>query len=124
MSLIYLLKALAICHVFRASGECQMNRMRSLAESAYDAYVIAFAVNHRAPILTLDTGLTERARDLKLDALEVNVSSRPIPILRRGKTLPRCSRKRNAMVQSRFAGATARPLGSRRRKDPRPRRWM
>ncbi len=40
---------------------------------AYDAYVIACAVNQRAPILTLDTGLLERARELKLDVLEVNV---------------------------------------------------
>jgi predicted nucleic acid-binding protein len=62
-----------------------------------DAYVIACALNQRAPILTLDRGLIERARDLKPDVLEVNVSSRPILILRRGKTFPRCSRKRNAM---------------------------
>jgi predicted nucleic acid-binding protein len=41
---------------------------------AYDAYVIACAMNQRAPILTLDRGLIERARDLKLDVLEVNVS--------------------------------------------------
>ena len=41
---------------------------------AYDAYVIACAVNQRAPILTLDRGLIERARDLTLDVLEVNVS--------------------------------------------------
>jgi predicted nucleic acid-binding protein len=40
---------------------------------AYDAYVIACAVNQRAPILTLDGGLIERARDLELDVLEVNV---------------------------------------------------
>jgi predicted nucleic acid-binding protein len=40
---------------------------------AYDAYVIACAVNQRAPILTLDRGLIERARELKLDVLEVNV---------------------------------------------------
>ena len=38
---------------------------------AYDAYVIACAVNQRAPILTLDTGLRARARELKLDVLEV-----------------------------------------------------
>jgi predicted nucleic acid-binding protein len=41
---------------------------------AYDAYVIACALNQRAPILTLDRGLIERARELKLDVLEVNVS--------------------------------------------------
>ena len=40
---------------------------------AYDAYVIACAVNQRAPVLTLDGGLIEPARDLKLDVLEVNV---------------------------------------------------
>jgi predicted nucleic acid-binding protein len=41
---------------------------------AYEAYVIACALNQRAPILTLDRGLIERARELKLDVLEVNVS--------------------------------------------------
>jgi predicted nucleic acid-binding protein len=40
---------------------------------AYDAYVIACAVNQRAPILTLDNGLKARAREWKLDVLEVNV---------------------------------------------------
>jgi predicted nucleic acid-binding protein len=40
---------------------------------AYDAYVIACAVNHRAPILTLDSGLRARARELKLNVLEVKV---------------------------------------------------
>jgi predicted nucleic acid-binding protein len=40
---------------------------------AYDAYVIACAVNQRAPILTLDCGLKIRARELKLDVLEVNI---------------------------------------------------
>ena len=40
---------------------------------AYDAYVIECAVNQRAPILTLDRGLIERAREVKLDVLEVNV---------------------------------------------------
>ena len=38
---------------------------------AYDAYIIACALNQRAPILTLDRGLRDRARDLKLDVLEV-----------------------------------------------------
>jgi len=39
---------------------------------AYDAYVLACASNQRAPILTLDGGLRERARELKLDVLEAN----------------------------------------------------
>jgi predicted nucleic acid-binding protein len=34
---------------------------------AYDAYVLACAINQRAPLLTLDGGLKERARELKLD---------------------------------------------------------
>ena len=41
---------------------------------AYDAYILACAVNQRAPLLTLDRGLRERARDLKLDVLEVKRS--------------------------------------------------
>ena len=41
---------------------------------AYDAYVIACALNQRAPILTLDRGLIGHARELKLDVLEVNIS--------------------------------------------------
>ncbi len=39
---------------------------------AYDAYLLACAVNQRAPLLTLDGGLRERARELKLDVLEAN----------------------------------------------------
>jgi predicted nucleic acid-binding protein len=39
---------------------------------AYDAYVLACAINQRAPLLTLDGGLRERARELKVDVLEVN----------------------------------------------------
>jgi predicted nucleic acid-binding protein len=39
---------------------------------AYDAYVLACAINQRAPLLTLDGGLRERARELKLDVLEAN----------------------------------------------------
>lgn len=39
---------------------------------AYDAYVLACAINQGAPLLTLDGGLRERARELKLDVLEVN----------------------------------------------------
>ena len=38
---------------------------------AYDAYVLACALNQGAPLLTLDGGLRERARELKLDVLEV-----------------------------------------------------
>lgn len=37
---------------------------------AYDAYVLACAMNQGAPLLTLDDGLKERARELKLDVLE------------------------------------------------------
>ena len=37
---------------------------------AYDAYVLACAINQRAPLLTLDGGLKERARELKLDIME------------------------------------------------------
>jgi predicted nucleic acid-binding protein len=44
----------------------------SLNVYAYDAYVLACAINQRAPLLTLDGGLRERARELKLDVLEVN----------------------------------------------------
>jgi predicted nucleic acid-binding protein len=39
---------------------------------AYDAYVLACAINQRAPILTLDGGLAQRAHELKLDVLEAN----------------------------------------------------
>jgi len=38
---------------------------------AYDAYVLACAINQRAPLLTLDGGLRECTRELKLDVLEV-----------------------------------------------------
>ena len=38
---------------------------------AYDAYVLTCATNQRAPILTLDSGLKARARELKLKVLEV-----------------------------------------------------
>jgi predicted nucleic acid-binding protein len=37
---------------------------------AYDAYVLACAINQRAPLLTLDRGLRDRARELKLEVLE------------------------------------------------------
>ena len=39
---------------------------------AYDAYVLACAINQRAPLLTLDRGLRERARELKLEVLEAD----------------------------------------------------
>lgn len=38
---------------------------------AYDAYVIACAVNQRASILTLDGGLKARAQELNIEVLEV-----------------------------------------------------
>jgi len=38
---------------------------------AYDAYVLACAINQRAPLLTLDVGLKARAHELKLEILEV-----------------------------------------------------
>jgi predicted nucleic acid-binding protein len=38
---------------------------------AYDVYVIACAINQRAPILSLDRVLVERARTLKLEIVEV-----------------------------------------------------
>jgi predicted nucleic acid-binding protein len=41
---------------------------------AYDAYVIACAINQRAPILSLDNVLKERARSLKLEILEVKTA--------------------------------------------------
>ena len=41
---------------------------------AYDGYVLACALNRKAPLLTLDGGLRNRARDLKLEVLEVTVS--------------------------------------------------
>jgi len=44
---------------------------RELNVYAYDAYVIACAINQRAPILSLDGVLNERARSLKIEVLEV-----------------------------------------------------
>jgi predicted nucleic acid-binding protein len=44
---------------------------RQLNIYAYDAYVIGCAVNQRAPILTLDSVLKERARSLSLEVIEV-----------------------------------------------------
>jgi len=37
---------------------------------AYDAYVLACAINERAPLLTLDGRMREHARELKLDVQE------------------------------------------------------
>lgn len=39
---------------------------------AYDAYVLACAINQTAPLLTLDAGLKKRARELKMDVLEMD----------------------------------------------------
>jgi predicted nucleic acid-binding protein len=47
---------------------------RQLNICAYDAYVIACAINQRAPILSLDGGLLEGARSLKVEVLEVGNS--------------------------------------------------
>jgi len=38
---------------------------------AYDAYVLACAINQRAPLLTLDGGLRERGREVRLDVVEM-----------------------------------------------------
>jgi predicted nucleic acid-binding protein len=47
---------------------------RALNVYAYDAYVIACAINQRAPILSLDNVLKERARSLKVEVLEVKAT--------------------------------------------------
>jgi predicted nucleic acid-binding protein len=47
---------------------------RQLNVYAYDAYVIACAINQRAPILSLDGVLKERARSLKLEIIEVKTA--------------------------------------------------
>jgi predicted nucleic acid-binding protein len=44
---------------------------RQLNIYAYDAYVIACAINQQAPILSLDTALMDRARSLEIEILEV-----------------------------------------------------
>jgi hypothetical protein len=44
---------------------------RQLNICAYDAYVIACAINQRAPILSLDSVLKERANSLELETIEV-----------------------------------------------------
>jgi predicted nucleic acid-binding protein len=40
---------------------------------AYDAYVIGCAINQRAPILSLDSALKERARSLNVEVIEIKV---------------------------------------------------
>jgi predicted nucleic acid-binding protein len=45
---------------------------RQLNVYAYDAYVIACAINQRAPILSLDNIMKDRARSLEIEILEVN----------------------------------------------------
>jgi hypothetical protein len=45
---------------------------RQLNVYAYDAYVIACAINQRAPILSLDNMMKDRARSLEIEILEVN----------------------------------------------------
>ena len=44
-----------------------------LSIHAYDAYVIGCAINQRAPILSLDSVLKERARSLNVEVIEVKV---------------------------------------------------
>jgi predicted nucleic acid-binding protein len=46
---------------------------RQLNIYAYDANVIACAINQRAPILSLDGVLKERAKSLKLETIEVRL---------------------------------------------------
>lgn len=41
---------------------------------AYDAYVIGCALNQRAPILSLDSMLKDRARSLSLEVIEVKTT--------------------------------------------------
>ncbi len=38
---------------------------------AYDAYIIGCAINQRAPVLSLDSVLKERARSVNLEVIEV-----------------------------------------------------
>jgi predicted nucleic acid-binding protein len=47
---------------------------KTLNVYAYDAYVIACAISQRAPILSLDNVLNERARSLNLEVLEVKTT--------------------------------------------------
>jgi hypothetical protein len=39
---------------------------------AYDAYIIGCAMNPRAPILSLESVLRERARSLNIEVTEIN----------------------------------------------------
>jgi predicted nucleic acid-binding protein len=47
---------------------------RRLNIYAYDAYIIGCAINQRAPILSLDSVLNERARSLNLEVIEVKAA--------------------------------------------------
>jgi hypothetical protein len=47
---------------------------KTLNVHAHDAYVIACAINQRAPILSRDNLLNERARSLNLEVLEVKTT--------------------------------------------------
>jgi predicted nucleic acid-binding protein len=47
---------------------------RQLNIYAYDAYVIACAINQRAPILSLDSVLKERAKSLGLETIGVKTT--------------------------------------------------
>lgn len=41
---------------------------------AYDAYILGCAINQRAPILSLDSVLRERAKSLNLEVIEVKTA--------------------------------------------------
>ena len=47
---------------------------RRLNIYAYDAYVLACAIIHRAPILSLDNAMKDRARELKIEILEIETA--------------------------------------------------
>jgi hypothetical protein len=57
-------KMLGTKRPFTPAGAQAVELSARLNLYAYDAYVIACAMNQRAPILTLDRGLVERAREL------------------------------------------------------------
>jgi len=46
---------------------------------AYDAYIIACAINHKCPLLSLDTGLVRAAKAIGIDVLEVTQTDANIP---------------------------------------------
>jgi predicted nucleic acid-binding protein len=78
---IDLSQALALLEAYRAVpirlAEIALTQAVEIAASlkiyAYDAYVIACALNHRAPLLTLDQTLAAHARSLSIDVPEVAV---------------------------------------------------